>query len=128
MNKQMLILGAALATGLVATAEAGMKSGFSVVIDAGTANGYIGSTRNSPDSEAALSCTVSGFVNGGKHVLCIAQDDQGHYLSCGTSDPDIVAVAQAINGDSQLYFSADAAGFCTSLYVSNNSWAELKQP
>jgi len=111
-------------------AEAGSKAVSSVVVNTGTrtASGFVGSTRNSPDSSSFLTCTVSGFSSGALAATCRARDAAGRELFCFSSVPAIVAAAQAINGDSDVFFTADASGFCTEITSGNTSLAEPKLP
>ncbi len=130
MNKARLGVSVLALVLLAATAEAGLKLGYGVVIDTveRSARGYVADTRNSPDSMAYLGCVVYAFSTDDPFIICVAKDELGNQLSCSSSTPSMVAAAQAINGDSLLSFSVDEAGTCTRLLVGKVSYAGPKQP
>lgn len=88
------------------------------------AQGSLGSARDAADGNQSIGCVIreSGLVS------CSARSASNTVLSCGSNDPLYRAAAQSLNGDSRLYFSADAAGNCTSLVVENYSFWLPKPP
>lgn len=105
---------------------AGLRRSEPVIINtAGRyAQGALGSARDAADDNQSIGCVIreSGVVS------CSARSATNVVLSCGSNDPLYRAAAQSLNGDSRLYFSADAEGNCTSLVVENYSFWLPKQP
>ncbi len=130
MNTRALFVAAAL---LAATlpAVAGRKVPWPVTIDLAnrTAYGSLGSTRNSPDTESQLGCSVHyDAANQKNNVNCIAADPKGRSVQCASQQPELVQIALGLNGDSFLQFWWDDNRTCTNILVDNHSIYEPKQP
>lgn len=114
----------ALAMGVFATTVfAGSQLSQEVTIKdtKGFAYGDLGYARNTADTVQYIGCSVTGVI-----AVCAARDSTGLTRSCSTSDPDLMALARSLNGDSYLSFSWDGSGFCTTLQVRNYSWLAPK--
>ena len=129
--KKSLTIGLAAAAGLLATlaAYAGNKAWLNVMIWDGYAAGTVGYARNSTDNSIeSIGCytwgnnTTADSGAGG----CQATNAQGLSRSCVTNNASLLATMRAVNGDSYLSFNWDANGYCTFVWVSNNSAYEPK--
>jgi hypothetical protein len=49
-------------------------------------------------------------------------------MSCSSTDPAILQIAQSMNGDSWISFHWDAQGNCTKMTVENSSNMRPKTP
>lgn len=124
-----IIAGLALAgfSLLASTTWAGQKKAEPVIINTNSryAQGSLASARSSADVVQSIGCTIreSGVVT------CSARNGANTAaLNCTANDPGYRAAVQSLNGDSRIYFSADAAGSCTSLIVENSSVWAPKEP
>src|SRR5262245_27488809 len=124
------ILGMVLLGALALGAHAGQRYSAPVTIDLpnAVASGSPGSTRISADSVQRIGCKVSASPGVAPVVLCGATDAAGTTVECTSSDPGIVQVASALNGDSWLGFRWDKAHECTWVSVETNSQHEPKEP
>jgi hypothetical protein len=107
-----------------ATAYAGEKASQEVVFSATKpfATGDLAAVRNSVDTVQYLYCQTSG-TNG----LCAARNSAGVSHSCSTTDPNLLAVMRALNGDSYLVFAWNSDGTCKTIVVQNDSRYAPKQ-
>jgi hypothetical protein len=124
-----IIAGLALAgvSLLASTTWAGQKKAEVVIINAAAryAQGSLATARSSVDVIQSIGCTIR--ENG--IVTCSARNGANTAsLNCTANDPGYRAAVQSLNGDSKIYFSADAAGSCTSLIVENSSVWAPKEP
>ncbi|MCY1019253.1 hypothetical protein [Pyxidicoccus sp. MSG2] len=125
-----------MTVGLVGTllagtaAWAGVKTVYNVGINTSTrvAYGSMGTARGSADANQYIGCAVLGFSSGSSSVTCLAQDASGVSAYCTSSNPAIVTAATSQSGDAYLYFTYDASGACTYLYVSNLSSYAPREP
>jgi hypothetical protein len=128
MTKVAVLLFATLPAGL---AVAGYKEppGFgSVTIYAKAASGNLSAARNSANKDEFIGCSVHSQVGKAPYASCRAQDAEGKQVECGTYDPELVANARSLNGDSAVYFSWVDPGDCDTITVSNYSYYEPKNP
>ena len=136
MRKLVVVLCGILASALVAgteIAKAGPKYSYPVSVGSDYVYGSLGTARNSADGNQAIGCTTSGqFSNGVGYnmAFCSATDSQGRSASCWVaSNAGTMAQSLASLGtDSLLYFTFDASGNCTFIYVENYSYFEPKNP
>ena len=125
---------AALSLAAAGMAVAGAKFDDPVSINLSNkyAMGSLGSARNSSGTTQAIGCSVDGWVYNGtgySSVSCSAQDSNGNYASCYTSNSDTMARAvTGMTGDSGIYFQWDANGACTYISSDNRSYWAPKQP
>jgi hypothetical protein len=107
-------------------AWAGMKSGYAVVVD--TVNhevrGAIGTTRNSAGSSEYMGCYAQ-IDNSAKSMSCFARDAAGTYVTCFSSDPELVTMARAVTSDSFVVWRYTGSS-CTFLKVLNASYIDPK--
>ncbi len=136
MRKSVVVLCGILASVLVAGAQiarAGQKASYPVSIGSGTAYGSVGTARNSADGSQMIGCTTIGQLSNGvgyNMASCSATDSQGRSASCWVAS-NSSAMAQSLASlgtDSFLYFTFDASGNCTFIYVENYSMFEPKSP
>jgi hypothetical protein len=116
---------------LTASAAAGRKDNWPVVVDLINKNAYgsLASARNSPDTVQNIGCSVFyDTVNRRNQVSCTATNAAGTTAQCGSQDPNLVQVGTAIGSDSFVQFRWDAAGACTTIFVSNSSTLGPKAP
>ena len=125
-------LGFTLFATSLGTAQAGYKDSLSVVIDKTnkTAQGYIGTVRNSADNVQLLGCsiTVNPSTSFPFTVSCVATDTGGQTVGCYTHNDDLAHMVAGLNGDSHLQFWWDSSGSCTQIMISTYSNHEPKQP
>jgi hypothetical protein len=114
---------------LATTAWAGAKYATSVTIDSSArwAYGDLGAARNSADPYQRIGCGVH-TVAGGFYGTCVAVDASNNQAVCTSSSASFARVAESISGDSHVYFSWDANGYCVDLEVSNDSYLKPKLP
>ncbi len=110
-----LLLGAA-------QARAGRVNNFQTSVNLVTreAFGSLYDTRVSADNVQYIGCAIN-LVGGAARVTCEARNAANDTLTCGSANAELVKIAQAIGGDSYVFFSCDAGFNLTYLYVSNNS-------
>ena len=123
MLRQMFaVLSVATILGLAPPARAGVKSNAPVAVD--TVNhrgsGAVGSARASADGIQYIYCYA---VHGSSaSAFCVARDAASTTVSCFTTDPNKVALVNAMTSYSYLYFEYDTSGLCTTLLVENASY------
>jgi hypothetical protein len=91
------------------------------------ASGAFGTARNSADSVQYLYCTVSATAGSTRQAQCFAQDASYRFAGCSTSDQAMVLNVASMNSDANVFFTWDASGNCTSIYVDNGSQFEPKK-
>ena len=102
-------------------ANAGAKRSYPVSITknadgSGTASGSTASARSSADANQEVYCSL-----GANTGACVLKDATGKTLACSTSDAAMVEIIRHFGTDSFLQISANTAGACTSVRVSNMS-------
>jgi hypothetical protein len=117
---------AALALVAVAGAtRAGWRAGGTLSLSSTSASGALGNIRNSSNSTEYAACSISS--NGGaRSAFCLFVDSAGVGKSCSTSDADLVNTIGTMVSDSTFYITFNASGACTSVAVSNSSYAAPK--
>ena len=120
------VVGLVLLIGLVGSARAGSRSTRQVMVASGMAQGSLGSARNSSDGIQYIGCQVYGTST--VTAYCFAEDSSYHYVSCSTTTPAMVQIAQSLNSDSVLYFSVNSSGACTYLIAQTSSDSAPKNP
>jgi hypothetical protein len=86
-----------------------------------SAMGQLNTARYSSDSYQYIGCSIT--ISTSTYVQCAAQDANGNYLSCTTTNAGYVAVAQAINETSLVAFGVSSGGStCSDLFVDNASY------
>jgi hypothetical protein len=119
----------ALVTG---SAVAGSQSSPYIYIDkspdgSGFVQGSTTAAHNSSDTSQYLGCWVSVRWPGVPPTMgCSATDAGGERLLCYSSDPGLVAMAEAADADSWIQFFVDAKGGCTGLTVERSSETPAK--
>lgn len=110
-------------------AWAGYKYSTPVSVNTSTreASGPIGYARNSSDFTQWIGCEIYGTLTG-TTVKCYAATPNNVTGSCQTSNANLLAVAQGLNGDDFLTFRWDASGQCTEIRAYKMSYWEPKQP
>ena len=111
------------AAALSASAVAGMKSASDVIISDtyGWAYGDAGHVYASSDRTQHINCEVRGS-NGS----CFAQDVNGTYRQCYTTEARWLRTMAAVKGDSYILFYWDANNRCTYVGVQNDSLTDRK--
>jgi hypothetical protein len=135
MKRYLGILGIAALAALASSnhsAHAGAKTIASVYIGSNYASGSLGSARNQggqyPYGGQYIGCWTS-FENGANQWgVCTAQDVNGYYHACTTTNAELIRAIRTVNGDSQIAFYSDGGGYCTRVYIYNYSYYEPKQP
>lgn len=74
------------------------------------ANGTLREARFSPDSTQYIGCSRYAYDSGTNLVVCYARTAAGAYLSCQTSDANLIRVAETLNPASYLYFVVNSDG------------------
>jgi hypothetical protein len=122
--RKIAMVGIFLASAGLAWAGATNHCETSVLPRSYIASGSFQDTRFSPDSIQYILCDM--YLSGGQARLdCLAMDVDQDYLTCHTTDPEIIKIAQYITDQSYIYFRCDANKVIQYLYVSNGSrWNE----
>jgi hypothetical protein len=76
-----------------------------------SANGTLRDARNSADSSQYIGCSRYAYDTGSNMIVCYARTASGQYLSCQTSDPNMVRVAETLNSSAYLYFVVNPDGY-----------------
>lgn len=123
--------------GFSASAVAGEKvrSDVQVAINSTlvSANGAIGSGRNSLDNSQRIGCQLRAVASSATlSGSCDATDAFGNRAFCITSSPQLIEAIQAVGTDSYISFtyvpSATTNPSCSSISISNSSIYEPKKP
>ncbi len=129
--KNLSLAVVAILVALTASAAAGRKDAWPVVVDLPNrmAYGSLASARNSPDTVQSIGCsTFYDAVNRRNQVSCAASNAAGVSAQCASQDPNLVQVSLAIHNDSFVQFRWDATGACTTIFVTNSSTLAPKAP
>ncbi|TPV96903.1 MAG: hypothetical protein B7733_02330 [Myxococcales bacterium FL481] len=125
---KQLFITLALAAGVAAPltypalSQAGLKGSYPVTVSANSFRGSLGSARNSADAVQYIGCRDHGNV-----AWCYGRNAAGTVASCSTANAQHLAVVRGLTESS--YLSVDfSAGTCTSMFQSNFSQLEPKQP
>jgi hypothetical protein len=122
MNK-ILAATAGFALSLFAlTTFAGEKRSAPVVVDYNWsfASGAAADARSSIDSKQYIGCSITS-TNANTGVRCSASDAQARQATCYSYNPEVVKAVQAVGTDSWIMFQWDAYGYCTQVFIDNNS-------
>jgi hypothetical protein len=76
-----------------------------------SANGTLREARDSADSLQYIGCSRYAYDTGSNFIVCYARTAAGSYLSCQTSDANMVRVAETLNPAAYLYFVVNADGY-----------------
>jgi hypothetical protein len=90
-----------------------------------SANGVLGSARNSSDPNESIGCYVYNYGSGA-FGYCSAVDSNGVIHACSAWSAEMLATMRALSSDSFLSFSWDGLGNCLSVEESTMSYYELK--
>jgi len=129
--KKLLWTSTMIAGVLVATtAWAGYRASSPVGVSTTSrfATGALGSARNSADSTQYIGCSLYSTSTSEVRAYCYAVDSAGTAGNCVTSDPHLVQIAAAVNGESYIMFQWDAAGNCIAIQRSELSFFPPKLP
>lgn len=79
------------------------------------ASGNLVDARYSADNKQLIQCKAFADPNNriSNSVVCGAADSTGNNLACGSKDPRLQEVVQAMTDSSYIYFVADLNGNCT---------------
>ena len=104
------------------TARAGKTNYFETFVDpvGGVAYGSPVDTRHTADTVQYIACSVSFSVVAGTRVTCVARSTTAGPLSCSSSRPEVVAIAQAITDNGYIRFECDGTEI-DYLYTSKGS-------
>jgi hypothetical protein len=95
----------------------------------GAANGQLATVRNSDDDVQYIGCVVgSNGLGQPRSVSCEAMNAKGQWGHCSSSDPEKIAVLDALQLNSQLSFAWNKTGECTHLNVENFSFFAPLEP
>jgi hypothetical protein len=128
MKKVSTFLLACAAALVLVPAHAGYRAGAPVFIGSFSATGTVATVRSSADNVAEIGCGASGYAGGSYSASCWAWPATGSPKFCYTSSPTLANVALSVAGDSDVWFSWDASGNCTQVYVRNSSAYAPKAP
>jgi len=123
-----LAVGALAALALSTAAFAGLRQDMPATLWPGTfldvAYGFLGSARNSADTNQQIGCFTRG-----NNATCTAVNAAGQPGSCSTSNASHLAAIHSMNNDAYLLFGWDnATGVCEFVYVRNFSYTPPKAP
>ena len=133
MKRAMGIVAVAAVLSTAGIAFAGLKTNAEVTVDTKnrTVFGDLGSTRNSSNNVEFISVSIEETATGAKQgvssVTFTAEDKNGHFGSCTSTAPNIVAVAKAMGTDGRIQFNWDANGDCTLVDVILASFSPPKK-
>lgn len=87
------------------------------------AAGSMTSARYSADSRQSIQCTATASTYPNRNTtVCSAVDSAGNYLICGSQDPKLHEVVQAMTDSSYIYFTAASnGGSCSHIYTYHGS-------
>jgi len=119
-----ILSGAALGLALLANSVpswAGAKNVQEVMVGKTWAIGSVTSARYSGDVTQSISCQTSrtpSFIS----IGCGATDKTGTKFFCGSYDPNLAELADAMTDYSIIYFAAEpGSATCTNIFISNTS-------
>lgn len=132
MKRFTQALGTSVAMVLLAVpaAYAGLKTTFSVVVNASSryAEGAQGTARNSTDTVQRIYCRTFADAAGGESVRCFAMSSASVFGTCYSNLPAHVRSAQSAGDESYIYFTWDVNGVCQAIDVLKGSHLEPKAP
>ena len=124
MNKAIAWMGFLLAAGLT---HAGTRQYLAVSVGTTYAYGSIGDARASADSLQFIGCFVQTSTS--NSATCAARDAANDYLSCYTTDPNLIAAARSISSDSVIeFYTPSGSSTCRTINVNNSSQYAPRQP
>ena len=111
-----------LLTSASVTARAGRNNYFETTVDmaARVAYGSFEDTRRTADNVQYIACDVSARLGADPKVTCLARSTTAGPLSCSSSRPELVAVAQALTDQGYVRFECDGNDL-DYLYISKGS-------
>jgi hypothetical protein len=112
-------------------AQAGLKSSGALVVTTTGARGQFATVRASSDTVQFITCeltTETDSLGAYSTVLCAARSAGGTERACGSDDPEYVAAARGINGDSYIEFEKNSDNDCIRLFIENGSGLRPKDP
>jgi hypothetical protein len=116
--------GVVVLLGLAVAAWAGRANYFETSVDlvARQAIGSLYDTRHTPDNVQYIGCYLQ-YLDGVARVGCEAKDVASEHLSCTSTDPEMVKVAQGLTDNGYIVFKCDSAtpSSLTYLYVGRSS-------
>lgn len=83
-----------------------------------SANGALRDARFSADATQYIGCSRYAYDSGSNMIVCYARTATGAYLSCQTSDPGMVRVAETLNSAAYLYFVVNPDGYSCDRVIS----------
>ncbi len=117
------LLGAALVCAAVGgVAQAGHKQSDNVGISGNQAWGGLGDARSSSNTVEYIGCQVISWSGSPALAYCTARDELGTFLSCSSSEPELVKAAQSLGPTGRITFIANKDGSCQILWTSNMSY------
>jgi len=85
-------------------------------------SGALGYIRNTDDDTGLLTCGTHAFSDGSRLMTCFAVEPVSDtFVMCSSTNPGLITAADAMNGDSYVFFEFNATGECTHLYVEKSS-------
>lgn len=123
--KLFFMLIASLTTSFTLTSNvfAGTKSTSNVYVGTTSFSGSLGTARNSADTNQQIGCWSYTPGTG----FCYGKNSTGTSASCTTSDAAMLTAIKSMKGDSYIRVNF-SSGACTSVFISNFSSFEPKQP
>ena len=86
------------------------------------ASGSMVGARYSVDNKQYIYCIAIASTNPTNYpTLCGAGDSTGKYITCGSYDPKLQEVVQAMTDSSSIYFVSDLNNTCTNIVVYHGS-------
>lgn len=112
-------------------ASAGQRvpSDVSINLSGKYAYGSLATVHNSIDNIQSIGCQIvsqTGFPN--PTATCSALDKNRVAVSCMTSEPQMVHMAEAVGNDSHLHFAWNDNGTCKVITVNHSSLFDTKIP
>lgn len=124
MKKTITLVGFLLAAGLT---HAGTKYYLPVSVGSTYAWGSIGDARASSEPLQFIGCMIQ--MSTANSASCSARDAAGDYLTCYTTDPDLIAAAAAVSSDSVVeFYLASGTSTCRTINIINASQYAPRQP
>lgn len=123
--KKLVFVSALLAVTTVAVAGSNGGQPVNIWTDGSgqlNANGTFKNTRNSADSVQYIGCSLFSYDTGTFYANCYAYSATGQYVSCTTSDANMLKAVQTLNPASYLYFVVNADGSCDRIITGNASY------
>ena len=111
-----------LLASVAVTARAGRTNYFETFVDpvARVAYGSFVDTRRTADNVQYIACDVHARLGGDPTVTCLARSTTAGPISCSSSRPELVAVAQALTDEGYVRFECDG-NVLEYIYISKGS-------